>query len=59
MPSTLHPVAAIHALRLTGRHGGAAMVIPLTAKDAPLQYRNRHTRLSGPDLVRGLVRELT
>lgn len=58
MPTSLLPIAAIRALRLTCRHCGAAVVIPLTAKDAPAQCFNCYAKLPGPEIVRGLVREL-
>ena len=58
MPATILPVAAIRALRLTCNRCGAAVVIPMSAKDAPAQCFNCGTRLPGPEIVRGLVREL-
>ena len=58
MPTTILPVSAIRSVRLTCVHCGAAVISPLGAKDAPSQCFNCGTRLPGPELVRGLVREL-
>jgi hypothetical protein len=52
------PVRAITGLRLTCRRCGAAAVLPMSAKDAPAKCFNCYTELPGPELVRGLVREL-
>jgi len=58
MPTTILPIAAIRSLRLTCNHCSAAIIIPLTAKDAPAQCFNCYAKLPGPEVVRGLVREL-
>lgn len=58
MPMTILPVAAIRSVRLTCVRCAAALIIPLGAKDAPSHCFNCGARLPGPELVRGLVREL-
>ena len=58
MPASLLPVSAIRALRLTCNRCGAAVVIPMSAKDAPAQRFHCGTRRPGPEIVCGLVRAL-
>ncbi len=45
------PVAAIQALRLTCRHCGAAVVIPLTARNGPAQCFNCCSPLPSAELM--------
>jgi hypothetical protein len=57
MPASILPLAAIRALRLTCRHCGAAVVIPLTARAGPATCFNCARPLPGPEVMK-LVGEL-
>jgi rRNA maturation protein Nop10 len=57
MPPSILPIAAIHSLRLTCTHCGAAAVIPLSAKHGPEKCFNCYRELPGAQLMR-LVAEL-
>ena len=57
MPTTILPIAAIRALRLTCRHCGSAVVIPISAHQGPLTCFNCARELPGMEVMK-LVGEL-
>lgn len=57
MPATLLPVSAIRALRLTCRHCGAGVVIPLSAHQGPATCFNCARDLPGMGVMK-LINEL-
>jgi hypothetical protein len=53
------PATSITGVRLVCRACNAAIIIPIGAKDAPTKCFNCYADMPGPEIVRGLVRNLT